>query len=847
MVVHFPMLKLACYLPLLFCFSGAFAKESPLCPKPTRVETSTFTTDPHILHEYMQKANDSAKHLDWIPDEKAQGACHGYYLEPQNPNAQKSVEQKKADTFISADTVSTEKNNTLLLSGNVEAYKGSTRLSCERMRYNQKTENADIQGHLTIRDAGFLLQADEGEITNRFKTIDLRNATYLIHKNQVRGKAAHLSINTKDGQEQLTLKEAMISSCPPHQDNWTLHASTIDLDNKEGAGSAYNAVIRIEDIPVFYFPYMTFPINDKRKTGFLFPNLSLSTNNIDIATPYYLNIAPQFDMTYTPRLQTEHTLGHGLEARYKNTWSEWQLNGEFVPNDKRVGDKSTQTLNKNDRNRWAYGLKESGQINRYFHTFINFQAVSDNDFFQDWGSQGLAINKTLNLRREAFLGFNANNWQIDTRLIDYQSLEDNPDPRTLYRQVPRIDVTYHNIIKPFTLTPTFHNQYVNFQHEQNRVESNRFFTEPGLSYHAFWPYAAIESAATYKRLDMFLEKNEDTSTHYITEGHQSLNIPTFSVDSNLVFERESTGFLQTLTPRLFYYYARYEKQDELPNFDTSESTFSYQQLFRGERFNGYDRISDANQVTLALSTELFSQQAGRLLGNVGIGQIFYAKDRRVALYAQDKKLRPIDPNMNKGEKDYLHALNDQINRRYYNSSSDIAAQINIYPTPKQTLTFNTLFDPHAGDFQESSVNYQYRHDNWQLVNLGFRYVKNLPLVLNKAGTPKYLIDDINEVDFSAIWPLAPQWSAIVRYQYDINRHEEADRIIGVAFDSCCLNIMLAYQRERKIFDVFEWERNNFHANYENQFLFEFTLKGLGTMSSTITKMLNEKFPGFRKK
>ncbi|MCY4043541.1 MAG: LPS assembly protein LptD [Cellvibrionales bacterium] len=821
------------------------ATESPLCPKPLNDNPIQLTQDPKQLHKAMATANNDAQHLDWVDDKNSLSACKGYYQEPANPSNQQNAKKESSETFLSADQVSSLDDNTLLLEGDVEAYKGSIRFSCQRMQYNQQTRDATIDGGFILRQPGFLLTAADGSLSNNFENLKVNKANFLMHSNAIRGKAKQLDLKKSAQKEKLLLHSSEITSCPPDSDNWTLSASTIDLDNQSGWGSAYNAVIRIEDVPVFYFPYINFPINDERKSGFLFPSLSVSSSNVDFTLPYYLNIAPNADMTYSPRLQTEHALGHGLEARYLNRFSEWQLNGQYIPSDKKVGDQTF--TNKNHQDRWAYGIKEKGQLSPFISTFINYQRVSDNDYFQDWGGKGLDIEKTLNIRREAYVGFNRHQLQLDLRLIDYQTLEDFPDPLTLYRQMPRIDITYIPDVKPFKFESGFNGQFVNFEHKENRVEADRFYLEPNLTRKDIWPFAEVVSTLAYKRTDMLLKDNGDTSNVYQTTGHQHISVPVASIDAQLIFEKQHKTLYQTLTPRLFYYYAHYDEQGHLPIFDTSEYTFSYAQLFRGERFNGVDRIGDANQLTLNLSSEWANLRTGHILANVGLGQILYFTDRKVAASEFHKEHLAITPDLSKDETEFRQAYNDEVDRRFYNHTSDMAFQANFYPTPKQQIRFASLFNPFEDSFNEGSIYYQYRESPWQLINLGFRYVQNpiQPIPKHDGGTT-YLKDDINMVDFSTIWPISTQWSGIIRYQYDINRNEQADRIIGLAYDNCCLNVLMAYQRERKTFDIFEWERNNYRADYKDHYMLEFTLKGLGTINSTISKLFEESIPGFRR-
>lgn len=815
-----------------------------LCPKPETKVNDHLSSSPQYLHEYMLKAKKSALKGDWT--EKTLHYCSGFYVNPFNPNPQKTMDVQQSNLYLSAENANYQNQSNLYLTGSVEAYKGPLRLSADEMEYNEKSGQGKLSGDINIRAPQLLLKAPSGNINLNTQAAEINSAEYFIHQINIRGNAEKLALQTN--QNKMTMTKASFTSCPPEEKDWSLNAKKIKLDNEVGWGEAHHATLKIEDIPVFYFPYLTFPLDERRKTGFLFPNPQVSGNNLDLATPYYINIAPQADMTYTPRLQTAHGLSHSLESRYLNQFSLWQLNLQYIYHDKKIGDENIKINKPDDRERWAIGLKESGRLSQNWSTYINFQQVSDNDFFKDWGSQGLDITKTLNIRRDLGINYRNSRWHVKATVIDYQSLEENPDVKLNYRQLPNIQFQYFPVSDTFKLNPVLLGEYVFFQDKKGQLEAHRSFLNPGVSINFNKPAIDLETQLVLKRTDYEIDGKSNQVEPINLSGHESIIVPSFSIDSSIFLERQSKLWLQTLTPRFFYYYAKSVNQTHLPNFDTTTSTFSWQQLFRGERFSGHDRISDANQLSLAFTSSFITQNSGKLIADMGIGQIAYFKDRTVSLYANERSLLIIPENATDAEKRYIESINEDREMRYYRDFSYLTGFTNWYFTPRQKINLNWQINPYSNQFKEGTFRYQFLHNNDKILNIAYRYVKNQPeWVQANQAKPKLFETDIHEGDFSTIWPLSSHWSALYRLQYDFNRNELADHIIGLSYNNCCLNVKLAYQKERRTYDPTEWVSPNFRAGYKDRYMLEITFKGLGSINSSINKLMTEKIPGFIEK
>lgn len=856
------MQKLFQFIVVLSCMAAstnAVADQS-LCPAPVKIPAATAETpqpSADEYHEAMQAAVlQASTSLDWIVDPDAAGNCGGYYQAPENPNPEKDKQPEDADLRMSADIVEKGTDGFTTLSGDVELYQGMRRLRCDLMRYSEEKAYSEVTGTIQVREPGMLLLSEEAIFDNMNKTSSFSQTEYVLHAQQAHGKAGKIAINAADNQGYLTLLDASFTVCPPTAELWSFDARRIELDHEKGWGKMYSAWFEVGNMPVIYIPYIDFPIDDRRKTGLLWPSISSGdSGGIDIALPYYFNLAPESDLTYIPRYQSGHGTLHGIETRYKHKYSEWSLGGTYLDNDKRVGDLSVKGNPGLDGKRWMGFIQEEGRFNANWTTTIDYQAVGDINYFRDWGTTGFDIQKTLNIRRYATISFADDDWKASGTIIDYQALEfDLLTNETLmeeYRRLPMVDVFYRHSQDNFKYNPIFFGQYVFFDHEQ-KTRGHRLHLEPGVILPMRWQAGEIVSTFRVKHNEFSLNESnnpdEVIQPGMVYQGNHNVDIPALQVNNKLFFERDinigSHDLVQTLTPRIFYYYADYEDQSHLPNFDTAETAFSYQQLFRDNRFGSYDRIADANQASWALESQLLSRSSGSPLFSVGIGQIHYLQDRRVTAYKNDNEFLGIDPLDSPSAIKQKVLINTEIDRRYYRKNSDVALEPSWYIDEKQRITASVIWDPYLEKNQETGIGYHYKDENDRIFNIAYRYKRN-PLY-NSNGT-WFTLNDVDQTDLSFYLPVIKNWHAYMRWNYDVSNNQSIEDITGVKYEGCCFGVMIAYQRERKTFDNNIRIADNTPVNYSYNWLIQFELKGLGGITNTITHLLEESIQGFKKR
>lgn len=795
------------------------------------------------LHQSMQQALTKAQQFDWVVDKTSPGLCDGYYQIPKNPNPQSSLNPEQADMLLSADNFEQRPDGFIYATGNVELYQGSRRLRCDSLRFSQEQQITELQGNIMLRQDGVLLLSEQATINAKEGSSEFINNQYLLSDIGFRGQAQNISGEGSVNQE-LTLKESSFTLCPPGDNTWLFSASELNFDQQQGWGSAKHTVLHVKDVPVFYFPYFTFPIDDRRKTGFLWPSISGGSDGLDISVPYYFNLAPDYDLTYIGRYLASHGYQHGVETRYKNRVSDWAIGGTYINDDKKIGDTNTKDNPSLDSSRWLGFVKHSGQYGQYWSTNINYQSVSDIEYFRDWGVKGLDVNQSSNIRRSANLLFSSDNWRINTEIVDYQRLEldasGNPLPE-YYQLLPRTEFAYQGLSRPFNLQPIFYGQYSYFQH-QTFAEAQRLYSKVGVGFPMRWQ--AFESQPEVKIKSLAYWYGDNPSKPNL-QGQDDVHVATFSWNNQLHFERNLSftngQYQQTLSPRLFYYYAEDKEQPTFNNFDTSLRTFTYQQVFREERFNGHDIISDANQLSFGLEGNIFNQQDGELKLSFGIGQIFYFSDRNIDnTVFQKQTLQAINPGdtpaqaqQKLNDNQYKTAYNQHLDKLLTRASSDIAGEIQFYFNPQHSIISTAVYDPYDNRLMQFGGNYHYENQR-QIFNLGISYERLN--IINQEKT--------QQLDSSIYQPINQQWGLFARYNYDIEQHELIENIIGARFNNCCWSITLAWQKEREYYQDGMRLSAEDATRYDRSWYLQFEFHGLGSVSNSISRILRESIEGF---
>lgn len=733
---------------------------------------------------------------------------------------------KQSDIVLTAETAKLDENDVLVLNGDVVVTDGERELQADSIRYEQAQQKLTLDGKVSVIEDDLILKGEGATFNQTTGAAEIDSASYLIPSTGVRGESGAIE---RGEDQQIQLNDGSYTSCPPGDNSWQVSAKDIKLNPEEGFGKAYHALIRIKDVPVFYFPYLEFPIDDRRKSGFLIPSISSGDDGLDLALPYYLNLAPNYDMTLVPRLITGRGLLNQAEARYLNTWSEWVTSGAYLDKDKKRSD-----FDRDDQTRWLGSIEQTGQINEHWETDLSYTRVSDTAYFYDLGNVGLDVKSSSLITQQANIRYRKQDWAFSALLQDFQSLDPTLDQQ--YALQPRLTLAHQPFDTPFELKPTLFTQFTAFDDEV-KPRGQRLYLEPGVKYPMQWQAGFINLHAKVKHLSYRL------SEEFSTEG-ETTTAWQGGIDGGLFFERQGNQkYNHTLEPRIGYLYTQKQEQSNQPLFDTTELPFSYQHLFRDTRFSGYDRISDANQITLSVTSRWWQKRGGQQVGRISIGQQFYLSDRIVTI----------------NDASTLNTLDTRKPDWYTRASSPLTGITELSPNAHHRFYFDWVFNSHQNQMNQASLLWQWQ-DKGHLFNIGYRFnrIDDDPalIALNTiTNDQRDLLDRdriLNQVDLSGLYQITPSVSVLGRFRYDIEDHSSLEHLLGVEYDSCCWKTRLVYQRERESFNVNAVSNSSALAQagalqYDNAIFLQIELKGLGNIAGSVNNLLEESILGFRQR
>ncbi|MFV7782612.1 LPS assembly protein LptD [Shewanella marisflavi] len=712
---------------------------------------------------------------------------------------------------IVSDSSSAKMGDKASFEGDVSFSQGGRHIAADSAVLDQANERLDANGNLVFQDNMFTVTADSLSAEMRSNSAKLSGAQYWMHGQQIHGDAESLEI-TQDNN--LHLSNTSFTTCPPGDTSWLLEAETIKIDSSEEWGELWDAKLRIGDVPVFYLPYMTIPVSEKRKSGFLFPFFSTSTTNgVEISTPYYWNIAPEYDLTFTPHYMSARGLFLKSEFRYlAGDDQQGQLNLEYLGNDQLVPNRA---------DRYLYHWQHKGAIAENWRVLANFTDVSDNNYFNDLPSDVLRATDNQ-LSRIGEIAYFEDNWDLSARVQDIKVLGEDESP---YQVMPQIAFNYRSPALWKGLDFNLLGEASNFRHKDNQyATASRLHIEPSVSLPIHGPAGSLTSELKLMQTNYW----QDTTNYNGTEpldSSVSRTLPQVRIHGQINFERFTdffdVNYRQTLEPQFQYLYVGYEDQSNIGIYDTALLQEDYYGLFRDRRFSGLDRIADANQMTLGLTTRLFDEHNLERF-KFSLGQIFYFEDSKVGI------TEPSRPN--------------QIFEQQNTSNSVLAAELNTQLYSDWFLSGAIQYDTENKNNKKSEVTLDFRPGVNKLMQFSYRYVPDLV----NSNTNESV--NVSQTGLRAAWPINDNWYIVGNWYYDLNENRSVESYTGFQYESCCWAVRLSYHyRIKTNYD------DNLDPTFDDRELFEsgfylnFVIKGLGGSGPLgVSDMLNDGLFNYRK-
>lgn len=686
--------------------------------------------------------------------------------------------------YVNADRAQIQQDSLAEFSGKVEIISQSAQIEAETALIDKNAQQLNAEGDIVFH-------SDQMKATSQDITLDINSGFLTLNDTEYqmlgftgRGAAETISLAEDKG---VLLEGVSFSTCPENSEDWKIQASSLELTPGQTRGVVKNARFYLLDVPVLYLPYFSFPVTSLRESGLLYPKFSSSDRyGVSYEQPYYWNIAPNLDATFSPRYLSDRGVQLKTEFRYLTDKHAGQINLEYLPQDNREA---------SSRNRYFYRFTHQSALADNWNMFVDYNGISDDNYIIDLGSDYYSRADT-HLYQTIGVNYTSEQLLFNATVRDFAVIGNHPNS---YRALPEMRLNY--------TAPTLAGLEFSLNSElayfdtgkQGDPSATRLHFAPSITlpYRKSWG----EFSAEVTGLQTFYQQKHVAGTQLKEDVSRSLFRG--KLYGSLAFEKKSKWFnqdvTQTLEPKVQYLYTSYEDQSGIGLYDTTLLLNDFYGLFRGQEFTGLDRISDTNQLTLGVTTRILDKNE-REQFQLSLGQIFYFDDNRVLEAAKE------------------------------DDRSALAAELDWRISSKWLMHSEIQMSVSSGKVEKSNLSLDYKLADDKLLQINHRFVRRL------SG------EQIDQIGFTASWPLAKNWHWIGRWYRDMDRHRSIETYTGVQYESCCWAIRLIAQRHlSNRFDLLGQQSQN---EFDSGIALQFELKGMGRKSSS-RKMLDGGLFGYR--
>lgn len=691
----------------------------------------------------------------------------------QEPAKRPKSDDKNAPATVSAEQMTGRPDREVVLERDVEITRGATTVNADKATYHVVEDEVEAYGRIRMRRFGDIYTGDELRLKLEAQEGFVLRPTYKLEQNNAQGKADRIDF---EGEDRATVTDGSYSTCEGPDPDWYLKSSKLNLDSGRDEGIAHSTVVYFKGLPILGAPAMSFPLSSARKTGFLPPTIGTTNKGgLEVAVPYYLNIAPNRDLTLYPKIYARRGFQLGATGRYLGESYFGETRAEILPNDQQTGT-SRYALSSTHTQTLAPGLVYAWNLNH----------ASDNDYPSDF-SRTITTSAQRLLVRDMSLNYYGSYWIAGARLSNFQVLQDPVAPiGRPYDRLPQLTFqTGRQDVNGFDWNVDA--ELTNFWHP-DLLRGDRMYVNPRIAY----PFIRPGYFITPK---LSLHETRYQLHNQVAGAPDSMSrfLPTLSLDSGLVFERDARFFgnnmTQTLEPRLFYVYTPYRDQSAFPLFDTAEADLSFAQLFSENRFIGNDRISDANQLTAALISR-YIEPTGAERMRVAVGQRFYLTEQRVTLGTTRNESR-----------------------------SDLLVSAYGRFTPTLSLEGNVQYSQTLHSMSRANYGAQWQPGAKSVLNLKYRRDR---------------VNNLEQVDVSGQWPFLNRWYGVARVNYSLPDSKVAEGLLGLEYKADCWVFRVVGQRTPTA-----------AGKVTSSFFFQLELNGLTRLGSNPIEALRTNIPGYQ--
>jgi LPS-assembly protein len=722
---------------------------------------------------------------------------------PLVDNAQKVTDDS---IRITSKYSSIEKDQIANFSGGVTLIDKSQIVLADNLSFDRLLMTFNAQGNIHYQNQAIDIIAGELNASKNDKESTMLDTSYQLFGNPGHGSAGELKISSTEG---LTLLSSTFTTCPGDEPDWQIKASEIAISADGSEGEAYNAQVRLFDVPVLYLPYFTFPVSKKRKSGFLYPKIGSSSNSgLEIEAPFYWNIAPEMDATITPHYMSKRGTQLKTEFRYLAGQQNGSVNLEYLYKD--------DAIKSNDDARYLARLQHVGTFSDNFRAYVDYTTISDDNYLVDIGSKEYNSNDAY-LYQIAELSYFGERWQTTVKLQDFEVLGNH---ESSFKTLPHVEVSsqqplnsiiHDNLPGQFDL----YSEITSFKPEiSDEVNANRYHVEAGLSFPMSAPAWFFNSE--FKLMHTYYQQDNIQADSDLTET-VNRTLPKVRFHGGINFDRDMTLFnnqyRHTLEPQLQYLYIPEKDQTNIGLYDTTNLQDDYNGLFRDRNYSGLDRIAGANQYTWGLTSRILDQSNLEIL-RVSLGRIQYLDDNN----SFDELINPDDIEGTKSEQSSVAA--------------DLFYRLNHQWQISADIQYNTI----DNFTNKGQVALNYQIDKYNSVQLNHRYTRNV------SGS------SLEQASLLANFAINKDWAFVGRYTEDLRNSRSLESYAGFQYESCCWALRVAYHRHinSNLSDdgIFNENRDEFNSG----FVLQFIIKGLNGKQDAVgtQEMFNSSIFGYKR-
>lgn len=735
---------------------------------------------------------------------------------------------RKEDTnntpiHIEADNAQAKNEHKAVYSGDVIVQQGTRTIAADTVTLQQPQNIVTAKGNVYYHDGGIEMDGKQLQSDLNTKDSQMDDAVYRMTCQPGRGDAEQIDKKNVDGTQFYKMKDGTFTTCPAGDKSWRFAAGSLERDGDSPFADLYNARFEVLNVPVFYLPWLRIPVTKERMTGFLYPTLTYgSRNGMEYEAPFYWNIAPNYDLTLTPKYMNHRGLQTTAKFRYLNELGEGQVVGEYMGHDKKAdfADYQLEDNKPNSGKYWGFQWKHSGIIDENWLVDIDYSRVSDYKYFERGLDSSIGEREDNNLLQTAEVSYRNANWDTMLMVRDFQLLKDpnvaetSKDNLSAYRLMPQLSSTYYRNDLGYGLDFKMPMSISKFENSSVfKPDADRITLEPTLTLPYATPWWSVTTQAKvnyahYKQDKKELDKNADFDA---LKDSVNRVVPEFRVNSSLYFERDTSilgsHYTQSLEPQIQYLYVKNVDQEGIYNpfdyvgggYDSTRLQQDYYGLFSDRTYSGNDYIAPANQFTVGASTRYFDEDFKERF-TLSMGQIFY-----------------IDKPVNQG--------NDNKEAKSY-SATAVETEFNL----DDNLFLKTAmqYDSSENDIQQGNVAVEYRNGG-VFIQPSYRYVSS-DYLTKYVSNPNPLIngkkDGISQLGLSIGFPVSDNVDVNADYYQDMNVNKMLESKVGFTYSSACWMIGLTYNRYAK--DPLSSD----FTEYDSNISFSFSLLGLQGVTPT---------------